>query len=90
MNTRTLDTLSPVRAARAQSLLKMIDRLGGAVRQYDELANLLVRQYRGDTGWARAEFDRALDDLAAAGVIAVEAGNAYGTLVVRRLQEASG
>jgi hypothetical protein len=87
MKNYTFDDLPPVRRARGEALLQLIDRDGADMIEYKVLVSWLVKEGRHDTRtWTAAQLEQALNDLADAGAIAIAPGRYRGTLVVERLR----
>jgi hypothetical protein len=88
MTTRidSLAALPATRRARAEYLLAELDREGTAKVSYELLDQRLVRHHRLDDGrWTGGQLDKAIDDLAAAGLLEVTPGTIGGNLWLRRL-----
>jgi hypothetical protein len=85
---KQLSALPATRKARAEYLLATLDREDGKV-SYRLLDQRLVRHHRldDDNLWSVAQLDKAIDDLASAGLIGVTPGGAGGNLRVQRLGE---
>lgn len=77
--------LPAMRRTRAEALLALMDRDSSDVFDLKTLSRWLVPQYRGDGGgFTAAQLERAIDDLAAADMVAITPGRHRGTIQIER------